>query len=45
VRDAMRDRDARAGLAQALLGLPWILAERAPVNRALDAELARLSSR
>jgi GT2 family glycosyltransferase len=44
-REAMRDADARSGLAQALLGLPWILAERAPVNRRLDAELARVSSR
>ena len=36
---ALRDRGARAGLREALTGLPWVLRERHPVSAELEAAL------
>jgi len=39
---ALRATPARRALARALLGAPWVLAERRPVSSALERELRRL---
>lgn len=42
VRHALDDRAARAGVVDAVRGLPWVLRERTPLPRPLERDRARL---
>jgi GT2 family glycosyltransferase len=44
LRAALSDRSARAGLVDAVRGLPWVLGERRPVPPALEADLRLLEA-
>jgi GT2 family glycosyltransferase len=43
-RGAFGDSAARAGVAEALAGVPWVLRERRPVSPALEARLSALDA-
>jgi GT2 family glycosyltransferase len=43
--DTPKNRDYLSGLLMALAGLPWVLAERKPMSKELDADLVLLDGR